>query len=165
MNRRHFIASTLTAAAAALTGCVSRPKVPILTPERVRAVSAVAAYYGARAAIAAGERDAIERLVAGLQTLIEQERADAPTVIAALEAAGIALVAGEEGQFLLNSGLILFADFWAASGQVVLDQPLVRSFAAGIVQGATLALRPAVTTRSAADPGAELARAARATGP
>jgi hypothetical protein len=127
---------------ASLTGCNSLSGSKLVTPDRVRAVASLAAYYGAKRAVADGYRDDVARGVVGLQTILSADEPDIGAIVIALSAAQLNLPSGVEGEFLIGTAAIIFQDLWAESGQVVLRDQYVKAFLEGVIRGASLALKP-----------------------
>lgn len=111
----------------------------VATPARVEAVTALGAYYGAQAVIADGRRAELERGLAGLRALLASGKADIPTIVAAINAAGVN-IGSPEGSLAVQAGALVFADLWAGSGQAVLDDALAKAALSGVVRGVELAL-------------------------
>lgn len=140
------ITIALITVAAILAGCATVQK--IVTPTRIEAVTALGAYVGAKAAIAKGHRAEIEQSLAGLLAIQASGKADLPAVIAAIEQAGVAISSMDEGELIIQSGVLLFADLWAGTAQVALDDARVKAAMAGVIRGFDLALNWKAGTRT-----------------
>lgn len=161
MTPRIFLSVALVGLA--LTGCKTFTPGQLVTPARVKAVASVAAYYGAKAAIAKGHQAQVTSALAALETLSAAPEPDLAAILAAIQAGGITFGATAEGEFILGAGAILFSDFWQATGQTALSKPLVQAFLDGVIRGATLASEATDMNPAGDATGEILKRAAKAT--
>lgn len=135
--------SAATITAMFLTGCSSvdgtKPDVAqVVTPARVETVTALGAFYGAKAAIAKGHRAELEMTRAALAKLNESEPKDWMAIVAALDAAGLTVLASDEGQLAIQAVAAIFSDNWGP--ERILDSTYARAVVRGALRGVTMAL-------------------------
>lgn len=155
---RPLITFCTIVAATVLSGCKTVDTASIATPARIEAVTALGAYYGAKALVAKGHEAELERALAGLRTIQASGTADLPAIVTALGAAGITFFDSPEGQLSLGA-VVVFADAWANTAQPILDDERARAVLAGAIRGIDLALTPA-TRLPVGDPADTLRQAA-----
>ena len=147
-----------------LTGCTTPQNflASASTPERIEAVSALAAYAGGKAAIASGHGLELAAAVEGLKVMQASGKADLAAVGLALQAAGINELNSPEGVLALGA-VTTFQDLWANTGQPILDDARARAVINGALRGLNMAL---TAPRDSADPvAAQVHQAAVATRP
>ena len=133
-----------------LTGCTTPQNflAAASTPERIEAVSALAAYAGGKAAIAKGHGAEVQAAVEALKVMQASGKADLAAVATALQAAGINQLNSPEGVLALGA-VTTFQDLWANTGQPILDDARARAVINGALRGLNMAL---TAPRDAADP-------------
>lgn len=127
----------LVAFAVAVVGCATIEKVA--TPARIEAVSALAAYQGAKVAISNGHASDIQKALDALKIIQASGKVDLAAVVVAIRTAGVKLDVGDGG-LAVDAGLIVFSDYWASSVENVVEDARARAVVNGCVRGFGLAL-------------------------
>jgi hypothetical protein len=122
-----------------LVGCATLQQVA--TPERVRAVVALAGYESCTADVRGRpiERGKWLQVVGGLKVMVDANQWDGVTVAQALERAGISEVVCDEGQVAISGGLA-FVDMFTGILQRAESATIVRAVVEGMLEGINLAL-------------------------
>lgn len=123
-----------------MPGCKTMPTVAELaTPTRIQAVVSLGAYKAGAYAIAAGQRDAIQRTRNAMKVIEDSNVADMTAVIAALKAGGISFLETSDGTLAIGAVLV-FSDLWDGTAGKILSGEHVRAVIIGCVRGFDVAL-------------------------
>lgn len=128
--------------AAALTGCTTTGGInlaTVATPARIKAVTALGAYAGTKAAIADGRRAAIEESLAGIRAFRASGHTDLASVMEAVAAAGVPIFS-DEGRVYIAAGTLIFGDLWDGTAGKVLASDQAQAVLDGLEQGMASAL-------------------------
>ena len=152
LMKRNLI--TLCAATLLVAGCSTTSTNPIVTPDRVKSVTALGSYIGAKAAIGKGYAPQLQMALDGLNSLKASGSNDLPSAIKAVTDAlgpeANQFVNSDEGMLIVVNGAALFTDLWTATVQKPLDSTYGVAVRDGLIEGLTLALQPSVRALSSA---------------